>query len=43
MCQRHSGGSMNDLADAIEKELEAFVEGVAYADDRTLVLARRES
>lgn len=32
---------LKEMAAALEKELEAFARGVAYHDDRTLVLARR--
>ena len=40
-CLRHRGGSLKELAHALEADLEAFVRGVPFADDRTLVLARR--
>ena len=30
------------LAEGLDQELERFVRGVPYADDRTLVLLRRE-
>jgi sigma-B regulation protein RsbU (phosphoserine phosphatase) len=42
-CLRYPGGSLKDLAHALEADLEAFVRGVPFADDRTLVLARRLS
>ncbi|HEX2223681.1 MAG TPA: PP2C family protein-serine/threonine phosphatase, partial [Thermoanaerobaculia bacterium] len=38
----HGGGSTcRDLAEAVEEDLAAFVRGVPFADDRTLVMARR--
>ena len=38
---RHRGKSLDQLASALDADLEAFVRGVPFADDRTLVLARR--
>lgn len=40
-CLRHRGGSCQALAQALTQDLEAFARGVPFADDRTLVLARR--
>lgn len=39
VCLRHTEGKA--LAAALDQDLEAFVRGVPYADDRTLVTARR--
>ncbi len=33
---------LEELAEGLDRELERFVRGVSYADDRTLVLLRRE-
>jgi len=41
LCRRHSQASCADLATALDADLEAFVRGVPFADDRTLVMARR--
>lgn len=42
ICRRRWGqGSCRDLAEAVEEDLAAFVRGVPFADDRTLVMARR--
>jgi phosphoserine phosphatase RsbU/P len=41
LCRRHSHASCADLAAALDADLEAFVRGVPFADDRTLVMARR--
>ena len=41
LCRRHSQASCADLAAALDADLEAFVRGVPFADDRTLVMARR--
>jgi serine phosphatase RsbU (regulator of sigma subunit) len=40
---RHWRASPPDLVDAIEDELDAFVGGVPYADDRTLLIVRRRT
>lgn len=41
-CRRHRGeADLAALADALESDLEAFAGGVPFADDRTIVLARR--
>lgn len=41
-CLRHREmGRLGDLADALEQDLEKFAQGVPFADDRTIVLARR--
>ncbi|HBL32175.1 MAG TPA: hypothetical protein DD490_35585, partial [Acidobacteria bacterium] len=39
ICRQHADGA--DLAAALDQDLEAFAQGVPYADDRTLVTARR--
>jgi len=41
LCRRLRQASCADLAVAIEADLDAFVRGVPFADDRTLVMARR--
>ncbi|MEA2604018.1 MAG: phosphoserine phosphatase RsbU/P [Acidobacteriota bacterium] len=43
VCARHRGERCMDLAEALEKDLEGFVRGVPFADDRTIVLARRDA
>ena len=40
-CARHRGEPCAALAAALEKDLVAFARGVPFADDRTIVLARR--
>lgn len=39
----HRAAPLAEIAAEIDRALEAFVRGVPYADDRTLVLLRRES
>jgi phosphoserine phosphatase RsbU/P len=41
VCLRHRGLPCRSLAEALEEDLEAFVKGTPFADDRTIVLARR--
>ncbi len=41
ICSAHRADSPADLAAAIEADVDAFVEGVPFADDRTLVVTRR--
>lgn len=41
VCARHRGEPCAALAAALEKDLETFARGVPFADDRTVVLARR--
>ena len=41
VCQEHVGESPKDLANSIHVAVDAFVEGVPYHDDRTLVILRR--
>jgi sigma-B regulation protein RsbU (phosphoserine phosphatase) len=43
ICLRHCGEPCAQLAAALEEDLERFVRGVPYADDRTIVMARRLS
>jgi phosphoserine phosphatase RsbU/P len=43
VCSRHRDGLCHSLAQALDADLEAFVQGVPFADDRTIVLARRLS
>ena len=41
LCRRHSAEPLPAIAEALERDLEAFVRGVPFADDRTLVMLRR--
>lgn len=41
VCVRHRNGHCQSLAEALDEDLETFVQGVPFADDRTIVLARR--
>jgi sigma-B regulation protein RsbU (phosphoserine phosphatase) len=41
VCREHRQESTEELADSIDAAVEAFVEGVPYHDDRTLVILRR--
>lgn len=41
VCLRHRAEPGADLAAALEHDLEEFARGIPFADDRTLVLARR--
>lgn len=41
LCRRHCQSSCADLAAALDADLESFARGVPFADDRTLVMARR--
>jgi serine phosphatase RsbU (regulator of sigma subunit) len=41
LCREHRSQGLAELAETIESELDAFVRGVPYADDRTVVMARR--
>ena len=41
VCKTHREASLDDLASAIEQNLDEFAQGVPYADDRTFVLTRR--
>jgi serine phosphatase RsbU (regulator of sigma subunit) len=42
-CVTHHGLPVDELAKALESDLEAFAKGVPYADDRTIVILRREA
>jgi len=42
VCREHRTGPPADLAEAIESDVERYARGVPIADDRTLVIARRE-
>jgi len=39
--RRHLGGSLDDLVEGLEQDLEGFVNGVPYGDDRTILVLRR--
>jgi len=41
LCADHRGESLDDLAATISADQDAFVRGVPYVDDRTVVLVRR--
>ncbi len=41
LCRRHAAEPLAAIAEALERDLEAFVRGVPFADDRTLVMLRR--
>ena len=40
-CVEHRDLPVDDMAEAIHTTVEAFVQGVPYHDDRTLVILRR--
>lgn len=40
LCREHRHQGLDELARTIESELDEFVQGVPYADDRTVVMAR---
>jgi sigma-B regulation protein RsbU (phosphoserine phosphatase) len=42
-CLRWRRESLEELAGALEADLQAFAAGVPFADDRTVVLARRQA
>ena len=39
--RRHLGGSLDELVEGLERELDEFVRGVPYGDDRTVLVLRR--
>jgi serine phosphatase RsbU (regulator of sigma subunit) len=41
LCAKHRGESLGDLAATISADQDAYVRGVPYVDDRTVVLVRR--
>jgi serine phosphatase RsbU (regulator of sigma subunit) len=41
LCLRHQAEPCAALAEALDRDLLAFVRGTPFADDRTIVLARR--
>ncbi len=41
LCRDHRASPLGDLANTIETSLDDFAEGVPYADDRTVLMARR--
>jgi sigma-B regulation protein RsbU (phosphoserine phosphatase) len=41
VCREHRAEAPTDLASSIEVAVDAFVDGVPYHDDRTLVIVRR--
>jgi serine phosphatase RsbU (regulator of sigma subunit) len=42
VCLQHAGASPGELAALIEAEVDAFMQGVPAADDRTLLIVRRK-
>jgi len=42
ICREHRAVPLGELSNVIDRELEKFVRGVPFPDDRTLVLLRRE-
>ncbi len=42
VCRERRAASLEELAVAVETDLDDFVAGVPYADDRTLLMARRQ-
>jgi sigma-B regulation protein RsbU (phosphoserine phosphatase) len=41
ICHEHRAAPLAELAITIERSLDDFAEGVPYADDRTVLMARR--
>jgi sigma-B regulation protein RsbU (phosphoserine phosphatase) len=41
MSRQHAGRSVDELAGALDRDLAAFVRGVPFGDDRTLMILRR--
>ena len=41
LCAKHRGESLDDLAATISADQDAYVRGVPYVDDRTVVLVRK--
>lgn len=41
VCKKHRDEPLDQIAAAIDQDLEDFAQGVPFADDRTVVLARR--
>ncbi|TNF74849.1 MAG: FHA domain-containing protein [Acidobacteria bacterium] len=41
VCKKHRKKPLDELANEIDADLDGFAQGVPYADDRTLVMARR--
>lgn len=41
LCSKHRGESLDDLAATISADQDAYVRGVPYVDDRTVVLVRK--
>lgn len=43
VCQQHRDKDLEEMASEINRNLDEFADGIPYADDRTLVLARRSA
>jgi len=43
VCVAHAGAPLTELAERLEEDLDTFVRGEPFADDRTLVMLRRLS
>ncbi len=41
LCASHRTESLQELADTISEDQDAYVQGVPYVDDRTVVMVRR--
>ncbi len=41
LCASHRTESLQELADTISADQDAYVQGVPYVDDRTVVMVRR--
>lgn len=42
VCKKHRQANLQDLAEIIQSDIDSFVGGRSYEDDRTLVLVRRK-
>ena len=43
LCQKHRESGLEEIGRALDQDLDEFVRGRGYADDRTMVIARRLS
>ncbi len=43
VCERHRTSDLDTLSAEVERELNEFAQGVPFADDRTLVILRRDA
>jgi sigma-B regulation protein RsbU (phosphoserine phosphatase) len=42
VCAAHRSAPLEEIATAVEADVERFADGVPFADDRTIVLVRRQ-